>query len=89
MAKKSKIAKYKKQVALVERYAEIRRELKANKDYAGLSKLPINSNPNRLKFRDELDGRPRAFMRKFGVSRINFRNLAHKGLIPGVTKASW
>ncbi|WP_369598795.1 30S ribosomal protein S14 [Enterococcus sp. S86.2] len=54
-----------------------------------LAKLPKDSNPNRLKFRDQIDGRPRAYMRKFGMSRINFRQLAHKGLIPGVKKASW
>lgn len=89
MAKKSKIAKYQKQIAMVEAYAEIRKELKANKDYEGLRKLPKDSNPNRLKFRDQIDGRPRAYMRKFGLSRVKFRQLAHKGLIPGVKKASW
>ncbi|MBK0347129.1 30S ribosomal protein S14 [Aerococcaceae bacterium zg-ZJ1578] len=89
MAKKSKIAKYEKQLKLVEQYAEIRKELKANKDYAGLAALPKNSNPNRLKLRDKIDGRPRGYMRKFGLSRVNFRQLAHKGLIPGVKKASW
>lgn len=89
MAKKSKIAKYHKQVALVEAYAEIRKELKANKDYEGLRKLPKDSNPNRLKLRDQIDGRPRGYMRKFGMSRVKFRQLAHKGLIPGVKKASW
>ncbi|MGX4685296.1 30S ribosomal protein S14 [Vagococcus sp. JNUCC 83] len=89
MAKKSKIAKYEKQKKLVAEYAALRQELKASKDYEALSKLPKDSNPNRLKLRDEIDGRPRAYMRKFGMSRINFRNLAHKGLIPGVKKASW
>lgn len=89
MAKKSKIAKYEKQKELVAEYAEIRQELKANKDYEGLRKLPKNSNPNRLKLRDEIDGRPRAYMRKFGMSRINFREFAHKGQIPGVKQASW
>lgn len=89
MAKKSKIAKYNKQVKLIEHYAELRRELKAKGDYEALRKLPRDSNPNRLKNRDLLDGRPHAYMRKFGLSRINFRNLAHKGQIPGVTKASW
>ncbi|UUV98133.1 30S ribosomal protein S14 [Vagococcus luciliae] len=89
MAKKSKIAKYNKQKKLVAEYAELRQELKANKDYEGLRKLPKESNPNRLKLRDEIDGRPRAYMRKFGMSRINFRELAHKGQIPGVKKASW
>lgn len=89
MAKKSKIAKAKRQEALIEKYAVQREELKAAKDYVALAKLPKDSNPNRLKFRDQIDGRPRAYMRKFGMSRINFRQLAHKGLIPGVKKASW
>ena len=89
MAKKSKVAKYEKQKKLVAEYATLRQELKNKKDYDGLRKLPKNSNPNRLKLRDEIDGRPRAYMRKFGMSRVNFRNLAHKGQIPGVKKASW
>lgn len=89
MAKKSKIAKYKKQLMLIERYSILRQELKAKRDYEGLQKLPLNSNPNRLKLRDRIDGRPHAYMRKFGLSRINFRHLAHKGQIPGVKKASW
>jgi len=89
IAKKSKIAKAKQQQALIEKYAERRIELKANNDYAALAKLPKDSNPNRLKNRDLIDGRPRAYMRKFGMSRINFRTLAHQGKIPGVHKASW
>lgn len=89
MAKKSKIAKAKKQRELIEKYAEIRRELKAAGDYKALAKLPRDSNPNRLRNRDELDGRPRGYMRKFGLPRIKFRELAHKGQIPGVKKASW
>ncbi|MGO2695825.1 MAG: 30S ribosomal protein S14 [Bavariicoccus seileri] len=89
MAKNSKVAKNKKQIELIEHYAEIRYELKKNKDYDGLRKLPRDSNPNRLKHRDELDGRPHAYMRKFRMSRITFRELAHKGLLPGVKKASW
>ncbi|MTD42289.1 30S ribosomal protein S14 [Erwinia sp. CPCC 100877] len=89
MAKKAKIAKAKQQQALIEQYAELRKELKAKKDYAALAKLPKDSNPNRLKNRDQIDGRPRAYMRKFGLSRINFRTLAHQGKIPGVKKASW
>ena len=89
MAKKSKIAKHEKQLALVEKYAQLRYELKQAGDYEALRKLPINSNPNRVKNRDMVDGRPRAYMRKFGISRIKFRDLAHKGLIPGVEKASW
>lgn len=89
MAKASKIAKYHKQLQLIKRYAELRRELKAKGDYEGLRKLPRDSNPNRLKNRDRIDGRPHAYMRKFGLSRINFRDLAHKGELPGVKKASW
>lgn len=89
MAKKSKIVKMQKQEALIEKYAEQRQALKAAGDYEGLAKLPRDSNPNRLKHRDQIDGRPRGYMRKFGMSRINFRDLAHKGQIPGVKKASW
>lgn len=89
MAKKSKIARYHKQVKLIEQYAALRQELKEKGDYEALRKLPRDSNPNRLKNRDLIDGRPHAYMRKFGMSRINFRNLAHQGQIPGVTKASW
>ncbi|HGA2943703.1 TPA: 30S ribosomal protein S14 [Streptococcus agalactiae] len=89
MAKKSKIAKFQKQQKLVEQYAELRRELKEKGDYEALRKLPKDSNPNRLKNRDLIDGRPHAYMCKFGMSRINFRNLAYKGQIPGIKKASW
>jgi len=89
MAKKSKIAKNKRQMELVERYAKIRQELKAKGDYIALSKLPRDSSPVRIKNRDSLDGRPHAYMRKFGMSRLNFRQLAHAGQIPGVKKASW
>ncbi len=89
MAKKSKIVKAEKQRAMIEKYAEQRQALKAAGDYQGLAKLPKESNPNRLKARDMIDGRPRGYMRKFGMSRIHFRELAHKGQIPGVKKASW
>lgn len=89
MAKNSKITKDKRQRELVERYRLKRRELKAKGDYAALAKLPRNSSPVRLRNRDELDGRPRAYMRKFKMSRINFRKLALEGKIPGVKKASW
>ena len=89
MGKKSKIAKFQKQQKLVEQYAELRRELKEKGDYEALRKLPKDSNPNRLKNRDLIDGRPHAYMRKFGMSRINFRNLAYKGQIPGIKKSSW
>ncbi len=89
MAKKSKIAKANKQQALIEKYADLRKELKEAGDYKALAKLPKDSNPNHHKNRDMIDGRPRAYMRKFGVSRIKFRELAHQGKIPGVKKASW
>ncbi len=89
MAKQSKIAKYNKQKALIARYAERRQALRAAGDLEGLRQLPIDSNPNRLKNRELLDGRPHAYMRKFGMSRINFRRLAYLGQIPGVKKASW
>lgn len=89
MAKKSKIAKYNKQVQLIEQYRAVRQELKAQGDTQALAKLPKDSNPNRLKKRDMIDGRPRGYMNKFGMSRINFRKHAHLGDIPGVTKASW
>ncbi|VEU82965.1 30S ribosomal protein S14 [Acholeplasma hippikon] len=89
MAKKSKIAKDLKQRKLVEIYAEKRKALKEAGDYAALAKLPKDASPVRLKNRDSLDGRPRGYMRKFGVSRITFRELAHKGELPGVKKASW
>ncbi|EEU30916.1 ribosomal protein S14p/S29e [Limosilactobacillus coleohominis 101-4-CHN] len=89
MAKKSKIAKLAHQRAFVKKYAAKRRELKSSGDYIALSKLPRNSSPVRLHNRDEYDGRLHAYMRKFGMSRLTFRNLAHKGQIPGVKKASW
>ena len=89
MAMKSKIAKLAKQRALVAKYADLRATLKAEGNYAALAELPKDSSPVRLRNRDLIDGRPRSFMRKFGMSRINFRELAHKGQIPGVKKASW
>jgi small subunit ribosomal protein S14 len=89
MAKKSKVAKDKKQQKIVARYAELLKELKEKGDYVALSKLPKDSSPTRLKNRCELTGRPRGYMRKFNMSRIAFRELAHKGQIPGVKKASW
>lgn len=89
MAKKSKLAKAKKQQELVSRYMEFRKELKEKGDYVTLTKLPKDSSPVRLKNRCGVTGRPRAYMRKFNMSRIAFRELAHKGMIPGVRKASW
>ncbi|MDR2661045.1 MAG: 30S ribosomal protein S14 [Lactobacillaceae bacterium] len=89
MAKKSKIAKAKRIQATVDKYAEKRAALKAAGDYAGLAKLPRDASPVRVNNRDMVDGRPHAYMRAFGLSRLNFRQLAHKGQIPGVKKASW
>jgi small subunit ribosomal protein S14 len=89
MAKESMIAREVKRAKLVEKYAEKRAQLKADGDWEGLQKLPKNSSKVRLRNRCKLTGRPRGYMRQFGVSRINFRELASNGLIPGVKKASW
>lgn len=89
MAKKSKVVKAEKQREMIDRYADIRRELKAVGDIEGLRKLPKDSRPSHYKNRDLVDGRPRGYLRKFGMSRIKFRQLASQGLIPGVKKASW
>jgi len=89
MAKTSSIAREAKRRRLVAKYAALRKELKEKGDYAGLQKLPRNANPTRLHNRCSLTGRPRGFMKKFGLSRIAFRQLALDGKIPGITKASW
>lgn len=89
MAKKSKIAKEQKREAMVAKYAELRRELKVKGDYEGLKKLPRDASPTRLTRRCKVTGRPRGVMRKFEMSRIAFREHAHKGQIPGVKKSSW
>ncbi|WP_347861058.1 30S ribosomal protein S14 [Salimicrobium sp. PL1-032A] len=89
MAKKSKVVKEKKRQEMVARYADLREELKDKGDYEALRKLPRDSSPTRLTGRCEVTGRPRGYMRKFGLSRIAFRDYAHKGQIPGVKKASW
>ena len=89
MAKKSMIARDKKRIEMIEKYAAKRAELKEIGDQEGLQKLPRNSSPTRHKNRDSLSGRPRGYMRQFGLSRINFREKASKGEIPGVTKSSW
>ncbi len=89
MAKESMKAREIKRRKLVERYAEKRARLKAEGDYVGLSRLPRNSNPIRLHNRCKLTGRPKGYMRQFGVSRITFREMASAGLIPGIKKASW
>ncbi|MCL2444822.1 30S ribosomal protein S14 [Candidatus Saccharibacteria bacterium] len=89
MAKKSIVNKDAKRRAMHDKYAAKRAELKAMGDQEGLQKLPRNSSPTRLKNRDKLTGRPRSYMRRFGLDRINFREKASKGEIPGVTKSSW
>ena len=89
MAKLSIIARDNKKEALVKRYAEKRKALKAAGNYAALDKLPRSSSQVRLRSRCKLTGRPRGYMSKFGLCRNQFRLLAHEGKIPGVTKASW
>ncbi len=89
MAKESLKAREVKRQKLVEKYAEKRAKLKAEGDYVGLSRLPRNSNPIRLHNRCKLTGRPKGYMRQFGISRITFREMASEGLIPGIKKASW
>jgi len=89
MAKESIKARERKREQLVEKFAEKRKTLKAAGDYLALQKLPKNASPVRLHNRCKLTGRPKGYMRLFGVSRINFREMAVKGLIPGVKKASW
>lgn len=101
MAKKSKIAAQKRREEMVARYADRRAELKAAaKDPRAsleermeasrqLARLPRDSSPVRLRNRDAVDGRPRGFLRKAGISRVRFRQMAHDGELPGITKSSW
>lgn len=89
MAKKSMIARDVKRKKMILKFAAKRAELKEMGDLEGLQALPRNSSPSRFKNRDVLSGRPRAYMRRFGLSRINFREKAVKGEIPGITKSSW
>jgi small subunit ribosomal protein S14 len=89
MAKESLKARERKRQALVDKYAEKRKALKEAGDYLGLDKLPRNASPVRLHNRCKLTGRPRGYMRKFGISRVTFREMASAGKIPGVTKSSW
>ena len=89
MAKETMKARERKRAQMVEKYAAKRAALKEAGDYIGLQKLPKNSSPIRLHNRCQLTGRPKGYMRQFGISRINFREMALKGLIPGVKKASW
>ena len=101
MAKKSKIAKNEQRLVIVNRYASKRLELKkalidpsstdAQREAArlGLQKLPRDASPVRLRGRDAIDGRPRGFLKQFGISRVRFRDMAHRGELPGITKSSW
>ena len=101
MAKKSKIARNDQRKIVVERYAVKRLELKKalvdphgtdeSREAAriGLQKLPRNASPVRLRNRDAVDGRPRGHLSKFGISRVRFRDMAHRGELPGITKSSW
>ena len=101
MAKKSKIARNEQRKAIVERYAAKRLEIKkalidingtdATREAArvALQKLPRNASPIRVRSRDAIDGRPRGVLTKFGISRVRFREMAHRGELPGITKSSW
>jgi len=101
MAKKSKIARNQQRAVVVERYRTKRDELKKalvdptstdeQREAArlGLQKLPRDASPVRLRQRDAIDGRPRGNLRLFGISRVRFRDMAHRGELPGVTKSSW
>lgn len=89
MARKSNIARDLKRQKMIQRYAAKRAELKSLGDAEGLAKLPRNSSPTRWKNRCVETGRPRSYMRTFGLSRMSFREHASKGEIPGITKASW
>lgn len=89
MARESVKARQRKRERMVAQYAEKRAALKAAGDYAGLDKLPKNASPVRLKNRCQLTGRPKGYMRQFGICRNVFRDMALDGKIPGVRKASW
>ena len=89
MAKESMKARERKRQRMVEKYAEKREALKQEGDWEALQKLPKNSSKVRLHNRCSITGRPRGYMRQFGISRVTFRELANQGLIPGIKKASW
>lgn len=98
MAKKSKIVKNQKRAEIVARHAERRAELKRiiksspnqrTEAMRALAKLPRDASPVRLRHRDAVDGRPRGYLRKAGISRVRFREMAHRGELPGITKSSW
>ncbi len=89
MAKKSVIAREAKRKRMVAKYADLRKALKEAGDYEALDKLPRNASPVRLHNRCKLTGRPKGYMRRFGINRVTFREMALSGKIPGITKASW
>ena len=89
MAKTCWLERDKRKRKTVEKYAKLRAELKAKGDYVGLSMLPRDASPTRLINRSRVSGRRRAFIRRFQMSRMTFRELASQGMIPGVTKSSW
>jgi small subunit ribosomal protein S14 len=89
MAKKSLIARERKRARMVAKYAELREKLKKEGNWEELDKLPRNSNKIRLHNRCQLTGRPKGYMRDFGICRVIFRKMANEGKIPGVTKSSW
>lgn len=89
MAKESMKARERKRIKMVEKYAAKRKALIEAGDYEGLQKLPKNASPVRVHNRCQLTGRPRGYMRQFGISRVTFREMAVEGKIPGVKKASW
>lgn len=89
MARKSIIAREKKRERLVAKYSELRKQLKEEGKWDELDKLPRNSNPIRLHNRCKLTGRPKGYIRHFGICRVKFREMALDGKIPGVTKGSW
>jgi small subunit ribosomal protein S14 len=89
MAKESMKAREVKRARLVKKYAQKREKLLAEGDFTGLQRIPKNASPVRMHNRCSLTGRPKGYMRQFGISRISFREMALKGLIPGIKKASW
>ena len=89
MARKFWIERNKRKAKTVAKYADLRHQLKKEKDYVGLTMLPRDASPTRLVNRCEVTGRRRAFLRRFRLSRITFREMASHGMIPGVTKSSW
>jgi small subunit ribosomal protein S14 len=89
MAKKAWLERNKRKTETVKKFAALRAELKAKRDYAGLAKLPRDASPTRIVNRCSFSGRRRGYLRKFACSRLTFREAALNGLIPGITKASW